>query len=65
MNSLKVVPAPKERHFLVVCTNAWSSSSKGAYLVSAEVNILKLLSNCGQVAVSSSEIPDRSSNLRL
>ena len=33
--------------------------------VTVFLNLFKLLSNCGQVAVSSSEIPNRSLNLRL
>ena len=62
MNSLKVVPAGKVWHFLVAYTIACSSNSIGAYLVFAEVNVLDLtavFSKCGQVAVASSEIPDR------
>ena len=43
-------------------TIACSSNSMGAYLVFAEVNVLNLtavFSKCGQVAVASSQIPDR------
>ena len=62
------MPARKVWHFLVAYTIACSSSSMGAYLVSAEAKFLTqfgLFSNCGQVAVASDEIPDRSLNLRL
>ena len=62
MNSLKVVPSGKVWHFLVAYTIACSFNSIGAYLVFAEVIVLNLttvFSNCGQVAVASSKIPDR------
>ena len=50
MNSLNVVLAKKVWHFLVAYAMACSSSSMGAYLVSAEVNVLDpiwIVSNCG------------------
>ena len=64
MNSLKVVPARKVWHILLLVVLAqWERiwfQQRSMFLT-----LFGLFSNCGQVAVTSGEIPDRFLNLRL